>query len=463
MEFQAVILAAGRGSRMLDLTSSTPKPLLPVGNKPLIWYSINLLEKAGFAEAIVVCLESTSTDIKNALSNVYDVKLNVDIVSIPNDEDWGTADSLRYIKDKIKSDIIILSCDLITDIQLHRLADVHRTYDASVTMLFGNLPDQSTETVAVPGVKSKKKQVQQDIVGLDDKKEKGRHVLMLESEADVEDSISVKVSLLKQYPRINIKTKLLDAHLYIMKKWIVDFLAEHKSISTIKGELLPYLVKKQFQKPKTKKDESIQDTSMAVTGDPIQDIYSLAVEDDMTKWVREMSTWNDHTGDMEECYHGKNIRCYAHVMEEGFCIRANTLASYVEANRYMPKCISSISADGEENLIHSAATIKNRSQIGHDCMVGEGSSLSDKVSVKKSIIGKHCNIGEKVRITTSVIMDHVTISEGCTIQGSVICSDAHINVQSELKDCLVGGSQTIPAKSKFSSEVMVDSDRMMEF
>jgi len=48
MEFQAVVMAAGRGSRMTELTSCIVKPLLPVGNKPMIWYPVSMLEKAGF-------------------------------------------------------------------------------------------------------------------------------------------------------------------------------------------------------------------------------------------------------------------------------------------------------------------------------------------------------------------------------------------------------------------------------
>lgn len=48
VEFQAVIMAAGTGSRMFPLTERIPKALLPVGNLPVIWYPINLLEKAGF-------------------------------------------------------------------------------------------------------------------------------------------------------------------------------------------------------------------------------------------------------------------------------------------------------------------------------------------------------------------------------------------------------------------------------
>lgn len=48
MELQAVLMAAGGGSRMTDLTYNSPKAMLPVGNKPLMWYPLNLLERVGF-------------------------------------------------------------------------------------------------------------------------------------------------------------------------------------------------------------------------------------------------------------------------------------------------------------------------------------------------------------------------------------------------------------------------------
>lgn len=57
MELQAVLMAAGGGSRMMDLTYSTPKPLLPVGNKPLIWYPLNLLERVGFEGNTTIAFE----------------------------------------------------------------------------------------------------------------------------------------------------------------------------------------------------------------------------------------------------------------------------------------------------------------------------------------------------------------------------------------------------------------------
>jgi MurNAc alpha-1-phosphate uridylyltransferase len=50
---KAMILAAGRGERMRPLTDHTPKPLLPVGGKPLIVWHIERLRGAGFSEFVI--------------------------------------------------------------------------------------------------------------------------------------------------------------------------------------------------------------------------------------------------------------------------------------------------------------------------------------------------------------------------------------------------------------------------
>lgn len=48
LELQPVILAAGEGSRLFPLTDTIPKCLLPIGNKPMIWYPVHYLEQYGF-------------------------------------------------------------------------------------------------------------------------------------------------------------------------------------------------------------------------------------------------------------------------------------------------------------------------------------------------------------------------------------------------------------------------------
>nr|XP_035958676.1 translation initiation factor eIF-2B subunit gamma-like [Halichoerus grypus] len=150
MEFQAVVMAVGGGSRMTDLTSSIPKPLLPVGNKPLIWYPLNLLERVGFEEVIVI----TTRDVQKALSAEFKMKMKLDIVCIPDEADKGTADSLRQIYPKLKTDVLVLSCDLITDVALHEVVDLFRAHDASLAMLMRKGQDGLEQ---VPGQKVGKK------------------------------------------------------------------------------------------------------------------------------------------------------------------------------------------------------------------------------------------------------------------------------------------------------------------
>lgn len=453
MEFMPVIMAAGEGSRITDLTSKCPKALLPVGNMPMIWYPVNMLERAGFEEAIVVVLQSTLNEIQKTLVDIHGVKIKLYFEGIP-DDDWGTADSLRFLIGKIKTDVLVISCDLITDLSLHHIANIHRTYDASVTMLLSTVPQQYLD-IAPPGVKTRKRS-DKDFIGFD---EKGDRVLFMASEADLEETVTFRKSVLKRNPFINIRSGLTDCHLYLMKKWVVDYLSTSKSISSIRSELIPYLVKKQFSKPK----QDILNTNQSVISmETKPDIFSFSSDDELTHRVREMSTWIDHEGDMEDCYHNNKIRCYAYIQDGGFCVRTNTIAAYSESNKQIPRLLPNLAPSLEISNIHPAATVKNKSQVGGDCLIAEGTLLGDKSSVKRSIVGKHCKIGDKCKIANSVIMDYVTISDSCSVTGSIVGSNVHINEKCEVKDCIVGAGQSLNAMGQFTNEAIVDIDKMME-
>lgn len=99
LEFQAVVLAGGRGTRFPELTGERPKCLLPIGPFPLIYYPLQTLQRHGFQEAIVVVLESQRTEIQQAIEKLP-IKLKVDIATIPSEVDFGTADALRHIQDR---------------------------------------------------------------------------------------------------------------------------------------------------------------------------------------------------------------------------------------------------------------------------------------------------------------------------------------------------------------------------
>merc|ERR1719319_1592499 len=70
------------------------------------------------------------------------------------------------------------------------------------------------------------------------------------AEADVEEGVRVRPKVLAAHPRMVIHSTLQDCHLYIMKRWVIDYVIADKNISTIKGELVPLLVGKQFSSGK---------------------------------------------------------------------------------------------------------------------------------------------------------------------------------------------------------------------
>lgn len=221
-EFQAVILAGGKGSRMTELTAKKPKCLLPIGNKPMIWYPLDLLEKSGFSEVIVVVDEAARTEIASCLEGLH-LKLKLDIVGVAKIEEVGTADSLRNISTKIHTNLLIASCDLITNADILNMLDVYRKHGAAMVSLMFPTPSVPS-TMVIPGPKNKQRP-ETDLVGIENETDR---VIFLASSSDFEDTVELPLKLLTKYNDMTVHSKLLDAHLYVMNKWVFDYIVHNK-------------------------------------------------------------------------------------------------------------------------------------------------------------------------------------------------------------------------------------------
>jgi len=253
--------------------------------------------------------------------------------------------------------------------------------------------------------------------------------------ADLEDQMVLRKSILKRYSNITLHTDLIDAHFYIFSKWVLNVVETyHHRITSIKGELIPFLVK--LQKRKQLKKAAV----------PTEVLHPNTL-------AYEMSSSN--SGQMD------NLGCFAFVMEEGFCARVNTVQSYLDANREISKGITQyipLERLGKNNYIHESVVVDPKTQVGPECVVGEGSTIGEKCSIKKSNIGKHCKIGNNVKIINSVVMDHVIVQDNCTVQTSVLCSSVHVAVNCVVKESQVGPSYNFQAKTSFKNETLVAED-----
>ena len=220
-DFEAVVLAAGKGSRMMELTAGKPKCLLPIGNFPMIWYPLRLLERAGFTSTFVVISESTRNEIINTLDKL-NLKIKLDFITASED-DSGTADSMRALQDRIRKDCLVISCDLITNVDITQFLDLYRKHNASIAALM--LPDPKiTEDCIIAGPKSKQKP-EIDLIGIENKTNR---LNFFASASDFEENVCLSSKLIRKHPDFNIHSKLLDAHLYLINKWVLNFLAFNK-------------------------------------------------------------------------------------------------------------------------------------------------------------------------------------------------------------------------------------------
>jgi translation initiation factor eIF-2B subunit gamma len=223
-DFQAVLMAGGKGSRMTDLSSSKLKCLLPVGNFPMLYYPLSLLQKIGCKDVIVIVPEVAKSEVI-AMPKKYGLDLCLDVVTISQQEDdCGTADSLRRVHDKITAQtVFVLSSDLFTDLRVHQLVDLHRVHQSSVTALFAK-NSINMKAIPVPGPKAKVKR-ERDIIGIDHQKiGGGGQICYWSSDADLDEDITIKRPVLQEHPNFKVYSNLTDAHFYIFEKWVVDFI-----------------------------------------------------------------------------------------------------------------------------------------------------------------------------------------------------------------------------------------------
>ena len=132
----ALILAAGKGSRMWPLSESIPKPLLPLGGLPIIERQIQELIKVGVKE-LYILIGYRMKEISDYLDNT---KLDINITYIVQEQQNGTGHAVNQAKGKISGDFYCLNGDIIIDKEnLNSL----RENQGKLTMMVTKVPDGS--------------------------------------------------------------------------------------------------------------------------------------------------------------------------------------------------------------------------------------------------------------------------------------------------------------------------------
>ncbi len=128
---QAVILAGGKGTRLSSRLNGLPKPMVDFNGNPLLWHQLNLLEKYGFKEVLIL-VNHESEQIINFIANKNCWKL--DIKCIKEQKPLGTAGAVFSIFNNLANEFLVVYGDTILDVDLERFGNFHKKNKFDLTL-----------------------------------------------------------------------------------------------------------------------------------------------------------------------------------------------------------------------------------------------------------------------------------------------------------------------------------------
>ncbi len=133
---QALILAGGFGTRLRPLTLNLPKPVVPLVNRPILAYQIELLKRANITD-IILSLNYQPDKIVEVIGNGE--KYGVKIKYVIEPEPLGTAGAVKFAEKFITQPTVILNGDNLINLDIARVADYHREKNAIATIVLQKL------------------------------------------------------------------------------------------------------------------------------------------------------------------------------------------------------------------------------------------------------------------------------------------------------------------------------------
>jgi len=125
-----VIMAGGKGTRLMPFTNVLPKPLIPIKDKPLIEHIIEKFTSAGCDEFYI------TLNYKSRIIKAYfdELQPNYSVFFIDENKPLGTAGGIRFIK-KFNTPFFVTNCDIIIDINFNTFYNFHISNKYDITLI----------------------------------------------------------------------------------------------------------------------------------------------------------------------------------------------------------------------------------------------------------------------------------------------------------------------------------------
>ncbi|CAD8090557.1 unnamed protein product [Paramecium sonneborni] len=411
IKYQAIILGGGEkaGNMLFPLCQNFSKSLLPIGNKPMILYQLDVLETAGFGPQDILILIT-----KNHQPVADLVQRRAEIFYVSDDSESGSA--LLEAQEKIKKDFILLSNDILIDANILDLLDFHYSQKATITCLIKE-EDLDKKQGRAPISCNLDESFDIMFIG-------SNNSLLHMTTKQNDDELNLKVSknVLLSCESVQVMTNLFDTHIYVCKYDVLELFKQLSKqgldIQNWKEEFLPFVIKHQ----------------------------------------KNINLLNLISKKEQELFHERkqyqfSIKVF---ITKEYARRVNNIKDYQQANFE-----SMIQGDKRIPLYQGLQDLQNQVQypqdarISPDTIIGEGTRIGNKVTIQRSIIGKNCTIGDHVKISNSIIMKNVVINSDCIIQHCILSNESAIGHGTELNKCNLGYLASVDPNQKLGDECII--------
>ncbi|KAF6806936.1 Translation initiation factor eIF-2B subunit gamma [Colletotrichum sojae] len=509
---QALVLC-GPGSSFPTFTSNpdeNPKALLPIANRPMVWYPVDFCYRMGITNITLICPASAEQALTTALNtDPYLTALPLprpDILAPKDlDQTTGTAEILRLpeVKKLVTSDFVILPCDLICEIAGEKLLQAWMVKGASMSDLLGaprfsGSPSPFSgglgvwyETKTATPVKGE----ETDFVAITPSPSsaiappKGSllphlsnlvYSMPTDSLKDLTEErkgLPIRHGLMRSHPRVRMLTTHRDAHLYILPRWIMDFVDKNERMENIGEDVIGWWAKAGWQNGLAEKlhltevlrkdveddEDSVQESAMSSQDDDPEELRTTDGAED-SKNTDNDGAANSNGGELVV----PPILAYVHPSQADAPMirRVDTAQLLLNISLQLAKLpsVEEVGVDAASPFSHAKKVaypegVKGRTTITKaDSLVGENVTVEEKVAIKESVVGAGCQLNEGVKLTQCLIMEGAVVGKNCKLTRCILGKRCVIGDGSVLTNVEVQENLLVEARTEEKDTKLMSSD-----